>query len=56
MTTRSEPSWDERILAVVPSGIDDTIVVENLRRTPTERVENLQRLVDQLEALRGKGA
>lgn len=56
VTTPSEPSWDERILAVVPSGIDDTIVVENLRRTPTERVENLQRLVDQLEALRGKGA
>jgi hypothetical protein len=49
---RREPSWDERILAVIPSGVDESLLVENLRLTPTERLEKLQRFLEQLAALR----
>jgi hypothetical protein len=47
-----EQTWDERILAAIPSGVDETLLDENLRLTPTERVERLQQLVDQLEQIR----
>ena len=49
---RREPTWDERILAAIPSGVDETLIAENLRLTPTERVEKLQRMLDQLAAMR----
>ncbi|HVK77942.1 MAG TPA: hypothetical protein VM734_31765 [Kofleriaceae bacterium] len=50
---RREPAWYERILAVIPSGVDESLLDENLRLTPTERLERLQRFLDQLEAMRG---
>ncbi|MFO0597006.1 MAG: hypothetical protein U0228_16945 [Myxococcaceae bacterium] len=48
------PTWDQRILALVPSSVDETQLIENLRLTPTERLEKLQALVNAIEAMRGK--
>ena len=53
---RREPTWDERILAAIPAGIDETLLDENLKLTPTERVERLQQAVNQLIEIRGAGA
>ena len=35
-------------------GVDLTLLVERLRRTPEERVRDLQRAISGLEAMRGK--
>ena len=35
------PTWDQRILALVDAGIDTTLIEENLRRTPTERLRRM---------------
>jgi hypothetical protein len=43
-----------RIEAARAHGVDLTMLVERLRRTPEERVRDLQRAADGLEALRGK--
>jgi hypothetical protein len=40
-----EPTWDQRILAAVPSSIDPTLVTESLRLTPTERLARLQAMM-----------
>jgi hypothetical protein len=48
------PSWDERILALVPPSVDETQIAENLKLTPTERIEKLQALVDAVAAMRGE--
>lgn len=47
------PSWDERILALLPPSFDPTQLEEARRLTPTERIERLQQLVESVEALRG---
>lgn len=47
------PAWDERIRALMPPSVDETQIIEDLRLTPTERLEKLQRLVESYEALRG---
>jgi hypothetical protein len=52
VSAATERTWDQRILDAIPSGTDETLIAENLRLTPTERVEKLQRFVDQLAALR----
>lgn len=44
-----------RIEAARDHGIDLTLLVERLRKTPEERVRDLQRAAESLEALRGKG-
>lgn len=46
------PAWDERILACLPPGVDLTQLREDLRLTPTQRIEKLQRLLEAFEALR----
>lgn len=43
-----------RIEAARAHGIDLTLLVERLRRTPEERVRDLQRAAADLEAVRGK--
>ena len=43
-----------RIEAARSHGVDLTMLVERLRRTPEERVRDLQRAAAGLEALRGK--
>jgi hypothetical protein len=44
-----------RIEAAREYGVDPTLLVERLRKTPEERVRDLQRAVNTPEALRGKG-
>lgn len=48
----AEPTWDQRILAVLPPGVDVGQLRENLRLTPTERVEQMLALVELIEAQR----
>lgn len=52
--TSGLPAWDERILALLPHGVDESQLVENLRLSPTERVEKLQALLDAVAAIRGQ--
>lgn len=40
-----EPTWDQRILAAVPTSVDPTLVTESLRLTPTERLARLQAMM-----------
>ena len=44
-----------RIEAARSHGVDLTLLAERLRKTPEERVRDLQRAAQSLEALRGKG-
>ena len=44
-----------RIEAARAHGVDLTLLVERLRKTPEERVRDLQRVAADLERLRGKG-
>lgn len=44
-----------RIEAARDHGVDLTLLVERLRKTPEERVRDLQRAAESLAALRGKG-
>ena len=44
-----------RIEAARAHGIDLSMLVERLRKTPEERVRDLQRAAADLETLRGKG-
>jgi len=50
----AEPTWDQRILACLPPGVDRAQLRENLRRTPTERVEHMLALVAFIEENRGR--
>ena len=47
-----EKTWDQRILEKIPSGVDVTLIEENLRLTPTERVEKMRRVLEFVEAAR----
>jgi hypothetical protein len=44
------PDWD----AAIKAGVDVSLLEENLRLTPTERLEQLQRMTELYEALRPK--
>lgn len=48
------PPPGSRIEAAREYGIDLTLLVERLRKTPEERVRDLQRAAASLEKLRGK--
>src|SRR5262249_19210465 len=37
-----ELTWDQRIFQLVDPGVDGTLIAENLRRTPTERLRRMQ--------------
>lgn len=49
------PAWDERILALLPTSVDQTQLAEALRLTPTQRLERLQALVESVAALQDQG-
>ncbi len=49
-----DPPPGGRIEAARVHGIDLTLLVERLRKTPEERVRDLQRAAEDLEAVRGK--
>lgn len=48
----SDKTWDQRILELIPAGVDATLIDENLRLTPTERVEKMRRALDFIESAR----
>jgi hypothetical protein len=43
------PPWDARILALIDPGIDGSLIEENLRRTPAERLARMQQMLAFLE-------
>ena len=45
-------TWDQRIFQLIDPGVDGTLIVENLRRTPTERLERMQDMARFLEDAR----
>jgi hypothetical protein len=45
------PDWD----AAIEAGVDVSLLEENLRLSPTERLEQLQRMTELYEFLRPKG-
>ncbi|MGH6610898.1 MAG: hypothetical protein ACRECQ_11660 [Burkholderiaceae bacterium] len=47
-------AWDERILALIDAGIDTTLIEENLRRSPTERLRRMQDMVRFIEMARDR--
>lgn len=60
MTTSYAPddglTWDQRIFAVVDAGVDDSLLLENLRLSPTERIEKMREvLLFAEEARRARG-
>jgi hypothetical protein len=48
----SDKTWDQRILELIPSGVDVTQIEENLRLTPTERLEKMRRTLEFIEDAR----
>jgi hypothetical protein len=44
--------WDERIFRLIDPGVDGTLIAENLRRTPTERLARMQEMARFLERAR----
>jgi hypothetical protein len=44
--------WDRRILRRIDSGVDVTQIEENLRRSPTERLERMEAMLRALEEMR----
>jgi hypothetical protein len=45
-------SWDQRIFQLIDPGVDGTLIAENLRRTPTERLRRMQEMARFLEHAR----
>jgi hypothetical protein len=45
-------TWDQRIFQLVDPGVDATLIAENLRRTPTERLRRMQDMARFLEDAR----
>lgn len=48
------PTWDQRILELIDAGIDGTLIEENLRRTPTERLRRMQEMARFAESARDR--
>jgi len=51
----ADASWDQRIFELVDPGVDGQSIVENLRRTPTERLRRMQEMARFLEQARDRG-
>ncbi len=47
-------TWDQRILELIDPGIDGTLITENLRRTPTERLRRMQEMARFIEEARDR--
>jgi hypothetical protein len=50
---QGELTWDQRILRQIESGIDVTQLDRNLKLTPTERLEQMEAMLRDLEEMRG---
>jgi hypothetical protein len=47
-----EKTWDERILERIASGVDETLIDQNLKLTPTERLEKMCRVLEFIDDVR----
>ena len=45
-------TWDQRIFRLIDPGVDGSLIAENLRRTPTERLRRMQDMARFLEDAR----
>ena len=52
-TVPDELTWDQRILGLIDPGIDVTQIDRNLKLTPTERLEQMDAMLRDLEEMRG---
>jgi hypothetical protein len=55
MAWHDEPAWQNEILAKIPSGVDPVQVERCLRLSPTERLEEMRKLLLSLEGARARG-
>jgi hypothetical protein len=44
-----EKTWDERILEQLPPGVDLSLLEENLKLTPDQRLRNMIAVLESLE-------
>jgi hypothetical protein len=52
---RDDRPWDVRILELIDPGVDGTLIEENLRRTPSERLARMQQMLNFLEQAKRDG-
>lgn len=48
----ADKPWDVRILEVIDAGVDESLIAERLKMTPTERIESMRRALVLAEDLR----
>lgn len=46
------PTWDQRVLAQIDAGVDESQIDENLALTPTERIRKMSRFLALAQQLR----
>lgn len=46
------PTWDQRVLAQIDAGVDESQIDENLALTPTERIRKMARFLALAQQLR----
>lgn len=46
------PTWDQRVLAQIDAGLDESQIDENLALTPTERIRKMTRFLALAQQLR----
>jgi hypothetical protein len=47
-----QKTWDERVFEKIDPGVDASLIRENLKLTPTERIEKMQRALALVDDLR----
>ncbi len=53
MNADREKTWDERIFELVDPGVDGTLIAENLRLSPGERIAKMLPLIDEMLSFQG---
>lgn len=52
MGSDADKTWDERVFERVEPGVDPTIIRENLKLSPTDRIQKMQRTLALVDDLR----
>jgi hypothetical protein len=50
--SNDQKTWDELVFEKIEPGVDPSIIRENLKLTPTERIEKMQRALALVDDLR----
>jgi hypothetical protein len=50
-SSHRRPAWQDRLIAALGSGVDDTLLTESLRMTPTERLDTMRQAALSLESM-----